>query len=169
MYGWEPNTGCPRNPFTGISIFDCPEQNQTSPIKIFCNVRSSPSENVILYGPPATGVWRESFHSPFASTFVWIFLLFHEAVACTRFPEVAVPEKVTSDCCCNTILSPQMEVRVTFASVFRRNEKHINNIKYLAFNIRFLFVFDSFSIHIAEAICYFHFYFSIFITGSSMK
>ena len=135
MYGWEPNTACPRNPFTGISIFDCPEQNQTSPIKIFCNVRSSPSENVILYGPPATGVWRESFHSPFASTFVWIFLLFHEAVACTRFPKVAVPEKVTSDCCCNTILSPQMEVRVTFASVFRRNEKHINNIKYLAFNI----------------------------------
>ena len=32
-------------------------------------------------------------------------------------------------------LSLQMEVRVTFASVFRRNEKHINNIKYLAFNI----------------------------------
>ena len=110
-------------------------RNQTSPIKIFCNVRSSPSENVILYGPPATGVGEKVSIHLLHQHFVGFFLLFHEAVACTRFPESLFRKKVTSDCCCNTILSPQMEVRVTFASVFRRKEKHINNIKYLAFNI----------------------------------
>ena len=52
---------------SGISMFDCPEQNQTSPIRIFFKVSSSPSEKVMVYGPPASGVGRASVHCPFRS------------------------------------------------------------------------------------------------------
>jgi hypothetical protein len=35
MISCDPKTGSPKKPSKGISIFDCPDANQTSPNKIF--------------------------------------------------------------------------------------------------------------------------------------
>ena len=44
----EPITGWPLKPFTGISIFDWPEEIQTSPISTLFNLTGFPSEMVII-------------------------------------------------------------------------------------------------------------------------
>ena len=38
------------NPFNGISMLDCPEQNQTSPMSIFVNSITSPSDSLMVCG-----------------------------------------------------------------------------------------------------------------------
>ena len=40
---FEPTTGCPGKPVTGICMFDCPEQIQTSPIITLSSTIASPS------------------------------------------------------------------------------------------------------------------------------
>src|SRR5574344_2503449 len=57
------------NPFNGISILDCPEQNQTSPMSIFVNSITSPSDSLMVCGVKlALGVGIEMSHLPSVST-----------------------------------------------------------------------------------------------------
>ena len=45
------------HPARGISIFDCPEQNHTSPTRtLFIVIVVSLADIFIVYGPPASGV-----------------------------------------------------------------------------------------------------------------
>ena len=61
-------------PSSGISIFDCPEQIQTSPTRTFAySTDSSPEKIFTANGPPASGVCSFSLHAPFASALVSAF------------------------------------------------------------------------------------------------
>src|SRR5690606_41279055 len=59
-----PIIGWPGYPFKGISIFDCPEHNHTSPISTSSNTMVFSSVNWIRYGPPATGVCTKTRQTP---------------------------------------------------------------------------------------------------------
>ena len=49
----------------------------------------------------------------------------HDAIATICLLADAFPLKITSDCCCNTMLSPQMEVSLTFACIPNGNNRQI--------------------------------------------
>jgi hypothetical protein len=71
-------------PLKGISMFDCPEQTQTSPIRMSFNVNFSPSLKVIVKGPPAIGVAKFDFHLPSAFAFMVYTFLSHDVVMVTK-------------------------------------------------------------------------------------
>ena len=60
----DPITGCPINPLTGICTLDCPAHTHTSPISTSDNSIGCPSDIVIVYGPPASGVSTSILHFP---------------------------------------------------------------------------------------------------------
>ena len=57
-----------------MPIFDCPEQNQTSPIITFLNISSDEPLIVNTYGPPALGVVIFVIQFPCLSAFIAKFL-----------------------------------------------------------------------------------------------
>ena len=110
------STGQFQNPFNGISIFDWPEQNHTSPISMFWMRVTSPSENSMLCGvKSAAGVCMLTCHLPSASERAVIVRLFHEGVTLTVVFGVALPHRFTSVCCCNTAWSLRISGNTTLA------------------------------------------------------
>src|SRR5687767_258794 len=99
MASLDPMTGCPLNPFIGISIFDCPEQSQTSPIRTLLSVTAFPSLMEISNGPPADGVVIISLHFPDASVLVLYLLLSHVGVTVIEDPGADQPQTGTSAFC----------------------------------------------------------------------
>src|SRR5665647_1681065 len=100
-----PITGEPQTPVNVISILDCPEHSQTSPISTLLIVTGSPSLTVIVYGVnEATGVVTVINQLPSLSDFV-VPLTPHEAVTLTEAFGPLQPQTFTLDCCCRTILS----------------------------------------------------------------
>lgn len=74
------------------SIFDCPEQIQTSPTITFSNLISDPDEIVTVYGPPASGVDNEAIHVPELEAFTFISSWFQLAFIDTSTPGYAQPQ-----------------------------------------------------------------------------
>ena len=103
-----PSTGWPLKPFTGISILDCPPQNQTSPMRMFLSVVFSPSLKLISYGPPASGVFMRTLHLPSPSAVTLVFALVHEGAMTTFALALALPHSATLLSRCRTMLSPMM-------------------------------------------------------------
>ena len=108
----------------GISMFDCPEHIHTSPERMSLRTVTSPSSNVILYGPPAFGVLTWTVNLPFASAVAWYVLLFHEVVTFTAVPALVVPGIVSTLFCCTTMLSVINCGNTTFASAITLADKN---------------------------------------------
>ena len=112
----EPSTGWLSNPLTGISMFDCPEQNHTSPMSMSFSTTASPSEISSEYGPPASGVAILVSHFPSAEAVTDTGFFAQEALTVTLLPGSAFPQRAASVFCWSTMLSPITEGSVIFAS-----------------------------------------------------
>ena len=123
-------TGCPINPFNGISIFDCPEHIHTSPNKMLFNISFSPSSNVMSYGPPAFVVSTYATHFPFLSACVLVALLFQEGLIVTVAFALALPQRQTFSFRCNTMLLPNTvgNFTVAYEILVVTNRQHDNII-----------------------------------------
>ena len=102
VMGWLPY------PFTGISIFDWPEHNQTSPARTSFKTISSLPVMVTEYGPPAPGVAIFVFHLPSLPDLASASSP-HEAEIFTFLPGSSLPQMETVAFCCRIILLEKKE------------------------------------------------------------
>ena len=109
----DPFTGWESNPRRGISIFDCPEQSQTSPIRMSSSTRGSPSSMVSVWGPPASGVSIRTLHRPDPSARTAAGSAPHEGVTVTLRPGSARPQMRASLLRWSTMPLPTSERRRT--------------------------------------------------------
>src|SRR5882672_203978 len=97
----------------GHSIFDCPEQIQTSPTNTLLKVSVLFPAIVIANGPPALKGPISVCHRPEVSAVV--LALLDAKVTETCSPGWAVPQIRTLSLCCRTMLSPMIEGTCTSA------------------------------------------------------
>ncbi len=97
MFSTLSSTGCPPKPLTNISMLDCPVQSHTSPlITSSRSILSLPLVTDMVYGPPASGVFRKQSQRPFSSAVaVTADFLFHEPLTRTFAPGSAHPHTLT--------------------------------------------------------------------------
>src|SRR5882724_11484468 len=87
-----------------ISIFDCPEQTQTSPIMIFSSRMVFPAFRVMVKGPPAAGVATLICHLASRDPLMESVWLFQEVVIYSFSSGSHHPHNFAVDFCCRTIL-----------------------------------------------------------------
>ena len=76
----------------------------------------SPSSKVSVSGSyDAFGVLTFAIHAPSLAAFTVVTSLLHDVVTFTWAPGLAQPQRRTSVCCCNTMLSPTRCDNLTFA------------------------------------------------------
>ena len=116
------------------SMFDWPEQTQTSPTRMLFKATLLLPVTVILNGPPAFGVGISIFQLPILSAFVDCFALGQEASTFICSPGSAQPQIGTVDFCCKTMLFEITAGNLTSAS----DVMLVNSMeKQIEINVRF--------------------------------
>ncbi len=115
-----PSTGCVQNPRRGISMFDCPEANHTSPMSmsLIVTVSRPDAKRSVCGSNPASPVGISSLQRPSFPAFA----LMGDSgaqlpTASTRAPGAALPHMRALLCCWSTMWSEKMSGSLSSAPV----------------------------------------------------